>query len=288
MNFSTAVKEEIIMRPPKSACCRAAYFRGFFMNTAKTPSGMAVLSLSTLLARKEAVRLLHGAYRKEPLLQGNTVCFPGDKLLRDLEAPLKLTCEHCAEQLLRGAFVASGSVTDPQKKYLLEIFLYEREAAEQLLPLFIEGKNVKWRPKLRAFRDGYMVYVSCGEAVEDMLASFGAHNAVFDVVNTRITRGIRNEENRATNCVAINIGKTVNAATRTLAAIERIRAASQLEMLPVELRETARLREENPSVSLFDLALLHNPPLTKSGLNHRLQKIIAFADTLANAPKEEK
>ena len=105
------------------------------------------------------------------------------------------------------------------------------------------------------------------------------NNALFSLMNAKIKRGIRNEENRATNCVANNIRRAVDAATKYCTAIDALERAGRLASLPNELRETALLRREHPEVSLEELAHMHNPPITKSGLNHRLQKILAAAIT---------
>ena len=173
-------------------------------------------------------------------------------------------------------------MTDPQKSYQLEIKAEEREGVALLLDIFEENG---WAPKTRAHRTGTGVYVKNSAAIEEILTFLGANNALFELMNAKIMRGIRNEENRATNCVTRNITRSVNAAGRALEAIEVIRASLRFETMPSELRETATLREELPAASLFELAKAHNPPLTKSGLNHRLQKIIAFADSLAEHKK---
>ena len=97
------------------------------------------------------------------------------------------------------------------------------------------------------------------------------------VENAKIARDIRNEENRATNCVTRNIGKTVNASRRVCLAVEEIRAQGKFETMPAELRETARLRTEHPEANLVELAAMHSPPITKSGVNHRLRRLSKLA-----------
>ena len=114
--------------------------------------------------------------------------------------------------------------------------------------------------------------------MEDLLVLMGAHRVIFDVINTRIEREIRNHENRVNNCDTRNLERTVSASERQMSAIERLRETGKLDNLPAELRETARLRYENPDASLDALADLHSPPITKSGLNHRLRRITDAAD----------
>jgi DNA-binding protein WhiA len=137
-----------------------------------------------------------------------------------------------------------------------------------------------WVPKSRSLDGGIGLYFKKNAVIEEIISTVGANQALFALINAKIARDIRNEENRATNCVAHNIGKTVNAARRVCLAVEKIREQAKYDLLPIELKETAELRIENPEASLGELAAMHVPPITKSGLNHRLQKILAFADGL--------
>ncbi len=278
MNYSMRLKSELILGAPRKACCKAAYARGLFLNAAQTKSGNILLSVSSLDARMEIARLYRDLYRGEALMERNTLLFSSKKLY-DFLTKTEYTphCAHCAAHFLRGAVIAAGTMTDPQKSYHLEIKAEEGEGAEFLSRVLLENG---WAPKQRTHRTGTGIYIKNSAAIEEILTFLGATNALFELMNAKIVRDIRNEENRATNCVTRNITRSVDAAGRTLEAIERIRAAMRFETLPSELAQTARLREEMPAASLFELAKAHNPPLTKSGLNHRLQKLISFADSL--------
>ena len=280
MNYSLQLKEELIAGAPRRACCKKAYFRGLFLNAAQTKGGAVVLSLASFAARQECARVYRELYRSEALIDANTMLFSSERLYQDLTttAPA-LCCERCAVHFLRGAFVSAGSVTDPEKGYHLEFKVYEEEGRTFLTSLLLQHG---WQAKCRIHRAGFGVYFKNSAVIEEILSALGANNALFALMNAKIARGIRNEENRATNCVAKNISKSVAASGRALEAIAAIREAARFDALPQELRETAVLREENADASLSDLAKLHNPPLTKSGLNHRLQKIIAFSDALHN------
>jgi DNA-binding protein WhiA len=116
--------------------------------------------------------------------------------------------------------------------------------------------------------------------VEDLLAIMGAQHTIFEVINSRIEREIRNNENRATNCVAKNIEKTIFAATRHVEAINKLMEHGKLENLPEGVKITAMLRYRNPDATLDELARMHEPTISKSGLNHRLQKILEAAEDL--------
>ena len=120
-----------------------------------------------------------------------------------------------------------------------------------------------------------------------MLTYLGNVKSVFDLMNAKIEREIRNSVNRSTNCVAGNISKSVSAAQNQIAAIAKIEGAGKLAMLPDELFDTAKLRMENPSASLAELARLHNPPISKSGLTHRISKIIEYSEEIKSTGGKE-
>lgn len=278
MNYSMRLKSELIAGAPHKACCKAAYTRGLFLNAAQTKSGNILLSISSLDARMEIARLYRDLYHGEALMERNTLLFSSKKLLDFLTKNEYVPqCAHCDSHFLRGAFIAAGTMTDPQKSYHFEIKTEEQEGAELLSRILLKNS---WLSKQRVHRAGIGNYIKNSASIEEILTFLGATNALFELMNAKIVRDIRNEENRATNCVTRNITRSVDAAGRALEAIEKIRYAMRFEALPSELAQTAALREEMPAASLFELAKAHNPPLTKSGLNHRLQKLIAFADSL--------
>ncbi len=279
MSYASMLREELIATAPRRGCCRVAYLRGLFLNAAATKSGKIVLTAGSLTVRREIARVFRDVYRREALVERSTLLFSGDALYRDLtETAPNFACENCAKAFLRGAFVAAGTATSPEKAYHLEIRAADGEARDRVENAFA---LLKIPCKVRAIGEGFGVYLKNGAHLEDLLAAIGSHEAYFQLVNARITRDIRNGENRATNCVTNNIGKSVGAAARVSEAIAAIRTARRFEEMPDELRITAILREENPDASLAALAALHNPSLTKSGLNHRLQKIIAFGEALS-------
>lgn len=279
MNYSLRLKEELIAGAPRKPCCKMAYLHGLFVNAARTKGGHVVLTLSSLAAKKEAARVYRELYKKQALVNNRTLLLSSDSLLTDLTNKPSFDCPACVASFLRGAFVSCGTATDPEKGYHLEFRLFEEEKRTLLVKLLSQNA---WFPKERILKEGYGIYFKSGGTIEEILTALGANNALFTLMNARIARSIRNEENRATNCVAKNIGKSVDASRRVLNAIAALRNAARFDALPEELRETALLREGHPDISLTDLSKLHNPPLTKSGLNHRLQKIIATAEAEKN------
>ena len=132
-------------------------------------------------------------------------------------------------------------------------------------------------PKIVRRKNGMHLYYKNSTAMEDVFSYLHAHKTLFALINQKIEREIRNDENRATNCVARNIQKAVTAAAEQTQAIERLRGSREWDRLSAPLRETAELRLSNPEATLSELALLHTPPITKSGLNHRLKKLSELA-----------
>lgn len=180
----------------------------------------------------------------------------------------------CRQSFLRGAFFAGGSITDPQKTYHLELvtdhYSVSREALSLLLDMGFEPKSV-------ARAGNFITYFKSSEAIEDFLTTIGAPIAAMEIMSTKIMKDMTNSVNRRVNCDTANVTKTVDAAQEQLEAIRSIDASGILLLIPERLRETAKLRTENPELSLSQLAAIADPPVTKSCLNHRLKKLIEIA-----------
>ena len=176
---------------------------------------------------------------------------------------------------LRGAFLSVGTLNAPHTSTHLELTLRHSSRAG-FLAAFLTACG--YPPGVIHRSGGVGLYYKNGTSAEDLVALAGAGKSAMEMMNIRIEREIRNQENRATNCVAKNIEKSVSASARQMAAIEKLTLTGMLAQLPEPLRVTARLRAEHPDATLEELRLLHLPPITKSGLNHRLQKLIEEAD----------
>jgi cell division protein WhiA len=134
-----------------------------------------------------------------------------------------------------------------------------------------------FKAKVAARRNNFIVYVKEGEQISDFLALLGAHNHVMEFENVRIVKDLRNKTNRIVNCESANMDKTIDSAARQLQEIKLIQAKKGLDSLSPKLREAARLRLENPEATLLELAEMTDPPLKKSGINHRFMKISEIA-----------
>lgn len=178
---------------------------------------------------------------------------------------------------LRGVFVSCGSVTDPNKEYHLEFVLPENERSK-VLAAFITEHGMAIKSTLRY--KNTVLYFKTSEHIEDFLTYIGAGNRALEIMQIKIEKDIRNHANRCVNCDSANLDKTVAASEKSRRDIELIIEKKGLDALPPELRETARLRLDNPESSLSELCVLHKSEISRSGLNHRLKKLSVIAEEL--------
>ena len=185
---------------------------------------------------------------------------------------------------IRDAFLQSGSITDPEKFYHLEIVFLEIEEAEEIKS-YMEDFGLG--AKIAVRKGHYIVYLKEGAQIADMLRVMEAHLALMEFENIRIVKEMRNSINRQVNCEAANLGKTISAAVKQVEDIRFICGKVGLENLPEGLADTAKKRLEYPEATLKELGELMDPPLGKSGVNHRLKRLSEMADEL-RSHKEEK
>lgn len=274
MSFSSDIKEEILKVSSSARHCQMAEFSalrefcvlpdGFAKNTQQKESAAG----ENALANKKYAYL----YRK---LYNNAKETEGMQNTASLSLLVKNSC--CKRAFLRGSFLAIGSMSDPNKGYHLELVCnHERQAAfvSSLLHDFDLDAKIVQRKRY------HVVYLKEGENIADFLNVIEAHKALLAFENTRVIKDMRNLINRRVNCEAANINKTVSAATRQLDSIRLIQAVRGIDFLPDNLRQMAYVRLENPDMPLAELGTLLDPPVGKSGVNHRLRKLCEIADQL--------
>lgn len=183
---------------------------------------------------------------------------------------------------IRGAFLGGGSISNPEKTYHLEFVTHNLEYAKELSALI---NTFGLTSKVIQRKNSFIIYLKEGEQIVDLLNIIGAHNSLLQLENIRIMKEMRNNVNRLVNCETANLSKTVNAAVRQVESIKLIQREIGLSRLPQNLREIAELRLNNPDVSLKELGEMLNPPIGKSGVNHRLRRIEKIAGELR---KEER
>lgn len=190
----------------------------------------------------------------------------------------------CKRAFIRGAFLATGSISDPQKFYHFEIVCTTMQKAQQLQAMI---NSFEMDAKIVQRKKYYVVYLKEGAQIVDILNVMEAHTALMNLENVRILKEMRNTVNRKVNCETANIHKTVNAAVKQIEDIQYLQSALGLERLSEGLEEIARVRLEHPEATLKELGTLLTPQVGKSGVNHRLRKLSTLAEELRES-KEEK
>lgn len=184
----------------------------------------------------------------------------------------------CKAAFVRGAFLAGGSVTDPAKRYHLELATTHYSVSREAYSVLLE---MGFSPKEAQRKGEHLLYFKKSEHIEDLLTTIGAPVCAMDVMSAKIEKDMKNSINRKVNCDSANADKVVEAAARQMEAIRRIDKLYGLDSLPDKLQEAALLRYANPEASLADLAMLSYPPVSKSCLSHRLKKLLTYT------PEEE-
>ena len=228
-----------------------------------------ILSYEIQIEKPDEIKEVLMAIKKYKESEEPVLCSCVDKLL------LKKDC--CRRAFIRGTYLAIGSMSNPEKGYHMEFVFDHEDMAEefiQILKTFSIGAKMVLRKK------NYVVYIKDGEEIVDMLNITGAHISLMNLENTRIMKDMRNSINRRVNCETANIAKTVNAATKQVEDIMFIRKNYGLHKLPDNLRQVAEVRLAYPEASLVELSQLMDPPVGKSGVNHRLRKLSELAERL--------
>ena len=294
-SFSYNAKSELTSVAVKNGCCRRAMAFGLIYG-ASIVDGTICVSFS-----HEDVSALFGAvakeaFGKETAAEVKTVVgrktyehrFSSKRAIAylgalDGEMPVNFShlvnfkCGGCRQCFLRGIFLALGTVTDPAKAFHLEMMLNSSVRADKLDELLA----LCGIPARRLDRKGRIgLYYKNSTSIEEFFAETGANSVLFELMNVKIEKEIRNQENRATNCVARNISRSVDAIQKQVGAIERLRDHGVLDGLPEDLRATAELRLRYDEASLSELAEKHSPPISKSGLNHRLEKLMELSEKI--------
>lgn len=308
MSYCTLIKDELATIPVKSPCCRRSLLYGL-LYCASLPSTredkMSVKFHIPAGTEKDyesfLLELFQSQYRMEPAVTHErrgahkylNLSFYHKQIFKALASLSEATeannedlaelagfrCPECENHFLRGVFLASGTVIDPVKSYHLEIRSPSDGRADMLCSLFM---NIYSLPGSTKRGDDVGFIWKNRDAVTEMLNSMGAASGVIELLRTQLEQDIKNNENRATNWVTHNIERSISANTKQLQAIRYLEEHNLLQDLPDSLRETAEIRLRNPEASLTELAEMHEPSLTKSGLNHRISKILAYYEQIVN------
>lgn len=185
--------------------------------------------------------------------------------------------EEQKKALIRGVFLGSGSINNPENKYHLEITFSNKENLNNILQLLKEF-GISFKPLNSSKK--HSIYIKEGEEISNFLALIGANSSVLKFEDIRIKREMRGKVNRLVNCKSANLNKTINASVEQINAIKKLQANKKFNKLDDNLKEIAKLRLENPDMPLSELGKLLSNPVGKSGVNYRLKKIIEIANEL--------
>ena len=208
---------------------------------------------------------------------GLLVCENGKSSFQKKIDSLIVKSDCCKRSYIRGAFISSGSLSNPEKTYHLEFVNSNYHLSKQLSDLInCFGLN----SKIIERKNNYVVYLKESENIVDLLNVMGAYSSLMKLENVRILKDMRNNVNRIVNCETANINKTVDAAVKQIEDIKFIIHHRGLQFLPVNLRQVALFRLENPDATLKEIGAMLTPSVGKSGVNHRLRKINQIAENL--------
>ena len=280
MSFSKKVKEELLGIYPKARHCMVAELAGIILmqgfDSFRSPSEDALnRKVFTLLNKTLNIGKDVTALSNDVFLESTKMLKLSDDESHVDELVLQQPC--CKRSFIRGAFLAAGSITDPNKGYHFEIVCPLETQAKQL----VKAMNVFDLDAKYVSRTGkYVVYLKEGAQVVEVLRVMEAAHSVMELENIRVVKEVRGRVNRKVNCETANISKTVNTAVRQIEDINLIEVKLGLETLPEQLQEIAQVRLEYPDTPLGSLGQYLDPPIGKSGVNHRLKKLAAIAETL--------
>jgi hypothetical protein len=284
MSFSGEVKEELAKQFGRNRHCQLAELAGMLEleGCINRDTGELFLDTDNTLLQDKYEVLRQKAFGTEP--QSTKVLEAlhwsgGAKTPVNMRRADGLLVQHtcCRRAFIRGAFMAAGSISDPNKSYHFEIVCHTMEQAVQLQELMA---SFEVEPKIVERKERYVVYLKEGSQIVDMLNVMEAYVSLMNLENVRILKEMRNSVNRKVNCETANINKTVNAAVKQLEDIRRIRDTIGFEHLPYQLAQIAQVRLDYPDATLKELGTYLDPPVGKSGVNHRLRKLAAVAEKL--------
>lgn len=296
MSFTTDVCEELVALNVPKNCCKKALLCGLFWNADIIDGQIITAKFKSAHSAEYAAFLLESRYSAhseiETIARAGRVyytitadCPSICKMLRAADSYdarplwelLGFNCGSCRASFIRGAFISMATLSDPKKSYYLEFSSQNEKRTSRLADLL---ETCVAAPKRISRGSNTGLYYKSNGDISGVIYYIGGTKSSFDIANTWVERDIRNNENRATNCVARNISRSVDASQKHINAIEMLKSSGKFEMLPEELKITAELRLENDSASLSELALMHEPHISKSGLNRRLLKILEAAQDI--------
>lgn len=288
MSFSDIVKAELFEKSPSQSCCKASELaaillfashvnaEGHLYVRSRTPAwDDYLLDLSDGRMIRADKKLIPASSKAEESLV--TELFETKPIFRRLPSTDLLKGACCYRSFVKGAFLGGGTISDPESSYRLEVFTGHR----QLFVLWCEILDEFSLDYHTSVRNGkYVSYFQNSETISDFLSIIGAHRNMMDFENVKIEKTVKNDSNRRSNCEEANLNKQSKAAAVQLAAVEKIHRLTGFQNLRPDLEQIARARLEDPGCSLIELGKMVEPPIGKSAVYSRLQKLIEIAQSL--------
>lgn len=308
MSYSSDAKKDMLNVELKRKCCKIAELYGIitFLAKIKTEDGEAKLVFNTeneelceriishlyflfkIKCEKHIFHQKHSGYSIYSVVVSN------QKHIQKLSDTFKFQINDmgdaeffidrdiiakpcCKKSFVRGAFLASGSIMHPEKKYHMEFYTYHKRVSDDFDLLM---KELGLNPKVILRKKNYVVYFKNSDEIADILSMTGVFDTLMDFHNIRIMKDMRNKNNRIINCETANMEKTHNASIEHILCIQKLKKSSKWDGLSPVLKEIAELRLEHREASLKDLGDMFTPKLTRSGVNHRLKRLIEIANSL--------
>ncbi len=273
MSFSGKVKEELSGQIGSSRHCQIAELAALLAFGGRIEENRITFVSENELANRKYFTLLKKTFNINGALLGDDVV----RVAKAASGPGITQKSCCRRAYLRGAFLVAGSVNDPDNSYHMEIACLDERQAATITELF---RSFEIDARTTQRKRYYVVYIKEGSQIVEALNVIGAHVALMDYENSRILKDMRNSINRRVNCETANINKTVAASVKQKNDIDLVMKSGRYKELPEGLKQMAEVRVQYPNASLKELGDLMNPPIGKSGVNHRLRKLSEIADSL--------
>ena len=294
MSFSSEQKSAIIEKNSKSACCRRALLHGALFAKAHMDGDEIVLSVERREYAAFIAKLIKEFYGKEPTPTAASVggrryiiSFTSQSAANYLRSITNTDnffvekCEGCQSAFLKGVFLVSGRIADPNEAYSIHFTLGDR------CDIFAQHlRTLDIKPLISGATGGRVLYLKDSSMIETFYGYAGMNKAMFTLIDARFAAETRRNVARISNCETNNIKKAVEAAGKQLDIIAALDRANLLSSLPDDLENTARLRLAHPDMSLAQLSAISNPPISKPGLSHRLKKIIEIGERMLHTDKK--
>lgn len=290
MSFTSDVKYELCKMNIHNKCCAIAECYGFMLYANQFDTGKIKVYSDNQQVRKRLFLLLKKSLGEVYMIDDGSGAVVIDdkriieKIYNAFGYEYKNTALHlnravieedcCKNAFIRGAFLASGYISEQSKGYHLELVTTHYGITSEVLLLLNE---MDFSTKAINRRGNYVIYYKDSEAIEKLLAAMGATNSAMELMLKKVERNLRNNINRKVNCETSNLSKIADAAALQLEAINILKENGTFESLPKPLKDAANLRIENPEMNLTEIGKLCCPPITKPGISGRMRKIIKLA-----------